>query len=169
MSVSNIQGSGRIQREELYRDLVFSLSRRSTCSRAAVGALVTAGNRILSMGYNGAPGGVDHCIDVGCLLGEDGRCKRTIHAEVNAILIAQSFQGMILGPRVLWCTHIPCLDCIKLCISAGIRQVYYWIHREYKDGSDIFLDSLPFNQSELDPTQMLITKKKVITLEQLRT
>ncbi len=57
---------------------------RSTCKRAAVGAVITRNNRILATGYNGAPEGEPHCLDVGCVI-RDNHCVRVFHAEINAI------------------------------------------------------------------------------------
>ena len=57
---------------------------RSTCKRAAVGAVITRNNRILATGYNGAPEGMRHCLDEGCAV-RDGHCIRAVHAEINAI------------------------------------------------------------------------------------
>ena len=51
--------------------------------------------RILATGYNGAPRGVAHCLDIGCLReqlgipsGERHELCRAIHAEQNAIIQA---------------------------------------------------------------------------------
>lgn len=61
---------------------------RSTCTRAQVGALIVDNdNRIIATGYNGAPSGEPHCIDIGCLE-QDGHCIRTVHAEENALMQA---------------------------------------------------------------------------------
>ncbi len=60
------------------------ISSRSTCKRAAVGAVIVKNNKILATGYNGAPAGEDHCEDVGCDVVDD-HCVRTRHAEINAI------------------------------------------------------------------------------------
>lgn len=57
---------------------------RSTCPRAAVGAVITIDNQIISTGYNGAPAGQPHCTDKGCIIVKD-HCQRAIHAEINAI------------------------------------------------------------------------------------
>jgi dCMP deaminase len=60
-----------------------------------VGAILVKEKRILSTGYNGAPSGVDHCLDVGCLReqknipsGERHELCRGSHAEQNAIVQA---------------------------------------------------------------------------------
>jgi dCMP deaminase len=103
-------------------DLAISLSRRSTCTRAKVGAVLVQKNRIVGMGYNGSPPGVGHCLDLGCLL-IDGRCRRTIHAEANAILSSKPL-GMGAG-LVLYSTHEPCCDCIKLAVGAMVEKIMY--------------------------------------------
>ncbi len=61
---------------------------RSTCIRRDVGAVIVKDKRILATGYNGAPSGLPHCLDVGCLReelkipsGERQEICRGIHAE----------------------------------------------------------------------------------------
>ena len=58
---------------------------RSTCPRAAVGAVIVKDNHIISTGYNGAVPGKPHCEDEGCNV-MDGHCQRAVHAEINAII-----------------------------------------------------------------------------------
>jgi dCMP deaminase len=66
------------------------VAQRSTCLRASVGAVIVRDRSILATGYNGAPAGMPHCLDVGCLIYEsrtpsgdiEQNCFRTIHAEV---------------------------------------------------------------------------------------
>ena len=43
------------------------VSSRSTCLRRQVGAVLVRDKHIISTGYNGAPRGVTHCLDMGCL------------------------------------------------------------------------------------------------------
>jgi len=80
--------------------------------------------RILATGYNGAPAGMDHCIDVGCLM-VDGHCVRTLHAEQNAIIQAAQFGVSTQGGQI-YITSNPCLNCAKAIINAGITKVWYW-------------------------------------------
>jgi dCMP deaminase len=68
-----------------------------------------------------------HCDDVGCLLRVvDGResCQRTLHAEQNA-LIQAAYHGVSVRDSVLYCTHQPCLLCVKMIMNAGIEEVRY--------------------------------------------
>jgi dCMP deaminase len=64
---------------------------------------------------------------VGCLIRVvDGRksCQRTLHAEQNAIIQA-AYHGVSVRGSVLYCTHQPCLLCVKMIINAGIEEVRY--------------------------------------------
>jgi len=53
--------------DEYFMDIVRLVSRRSTCLRRSVGAILVKDKRILATGYNGAPSGLRHCVEVGCL------------------------------------------------------------------------------------------------------
>ena len=50
--------------ETYFMDIAELVAKRSTCLRRAVGAVVVKDKRILSTGYNGAPTGIKHCIDI---------------------------------------------------------------------------------------------------------
>lgn len=100
-----------------------TVATRATCPRASVGCVLTRDRRILTTGYNGAPRGVAHCTEVGCLMVND-HCQRTTHAEANAIVQA-ALHGVSLEGATAYCTHHPCVNCVKLFISAGIRQIVY--------------------------------------------
>jgi dCMP deaminase len=96
-----------------------------------VGAILVKEKRILSTGYNGAPSGVDHCLDVGCLReqknipsGERHELCRGSHAEQNAIVQAAAY-GTSIQDAVLFCTNLPCSICIKMIINAGIKTIFY--------------------------------------------
>jgi dCMP deaminase len=97
--------------------LAKTASLRSTCSRRRVGAVVVSHDRLVSTGYNGSPSGLAHCDDVGCMM-EDGRCKRTIHAELNAVLRAPTGD-------TIYTTDQPCFECTKAIIAAGIRRIVF--------------------------------------------
>ena len=92
---------------------------------------------ILATGYNGAPAGMPHCLDVGCLIytsktpsGEtEENCFRTIHAEINAIAQAAK-NGANIRDADIYITHTPCIHCLKVLVNTGIRRVFY--EHEYK-------------------------------------
>ena len=58
---------GRPAWDTYFMDITVLVAKRSTCTRRAVGAVVVNDKRILTTGYNGAPSGVRHCGEVGCL------------------------------------------------------------------------------------------------------
>ena len=103
--------------------ITLQVARRSTCPRAAVGAVLVRDKRILTTGYNGAPRGLPHCTDAGCLM-VNGHCVRTLHAEQNAI-IQGALHGVDVSGSTLYVTHQPCLTCAKMIINAGIVEVVY--------------------------------------------
>ena len=112
-------------------DITELVAKRSTCTRREVGAVVIKNKRILSTGYNGAPSGVSHCIDIGCLRedlnvasGERHELCRGIHAEQNAIVQA-ALHGVSIDGATLFCTNLPCSICAKMIINAGIVEIYY--------------------------------------------
>ena len=100
-----------------------TVSTRATCPRASVGCVLVREHRILTTGYNGAPRGVSHCTDAGCMVVND-HCQRATHAEANAIVQA-ALHGVGLEGATAYCTHQPCVNCSKLLISAGVKQIVY--------------------------------------------
>ena len=109
--------------DEYFMQIARTVATRATCPRASVGCVLTRDRRILTTGYNGAPRGVAHCTEVGCSIVND-HCQRATHAEANAIVQA-ALHGVSLEGATAYCTHHPCVNCVKLFISAGIRQIVY--------------------------------------------
>ena len=117
--------------ETYFMEIASLVAKRSTCIRRSVGAILVKDKRILTTGYNGAPSGIKHCIDAGCLReqlhvasGERHELCRGIHAEQNAIIQA-AYHGASIKGATLFCTNLPCLICTKMLINAGIEQIYY--------------------------------------------
>lgn len=102
-------------------DIALMVKERSTCPRLHVGAVIVKDNRIKGTGYNGSAPGLEHCDDVGCLIIEN-RCKRTIHAEVNAILDTEPDERK---GATIYVTAQPCMECQKLIIASEISRVVY--------------------------------------------
>lgn len=94
-------------------------SRRSTCSRLSVGAVLARAGRVLSCGYNGAPAKLDHCQHE-----SDESCTVSVHAEANALISAGRF-GASTDGATLYLTHAPCVACSGLIINAGVRAVVF--------------------------------------------
>lgn len=121
----------RLSWDEYFMKIADLVSQRSTCLRRQVGCVVVRDKRILATGYNGAPSGLKHCEDVGCLRnklkipsGERQELCRALHAEQNAIIQAAQM-GVSLKDSVLYCTHQPCVLCAKMLINAGINKIIF--------------------------------------------
>ncbi len=128
---------------EYFMEIVELISRRSTCKRRQVGALIVKDKQILATGYNGAPKGCNHCIDIGCMRekmdipsGQRHELCRAIHAEQNAIVQAAN-SGTSIAGGTLYVTHQPCVLCAKMAINAGIQHIVY--KGEYPDELSIQL------------------------------
>lgn len=122
---------GRPSWVEYFMGITTLVAGRSTCTRRSVGAVIVKDKRILSTGYNGAPSGLAHCTETGCLRhrlqvpsGERHELCRGIHAEQNAIIQA-AYHGVSIRGADLFCTTQPCTICTKMIINAGIRTIYY--------------------------------------------
>jgi len=107
------------------------VSMRSTCLRRQVGAVTVKDKRILATGYNGAPSGLKHCLEVDCIRelqnipsGEKHELCRGLHAEQNAIIQA-ALHGIKIGGASLYTTHKPCILCTKMLINAGLKEIIY--------------------------------------------
>ncbi|NOQ55646.1 MAG: cytidine deaminase [Nanohaloarchaea archaeon] len=127
----------RISLEEYFMKIAHVVAERSTCFRNNVGAVIVKNKHIVSTGYNGAPRGIEHCLDIGCYRkehnvpsGQKHELCRAVHAEQNAIIQA-SLNGASTEDAVLFCTHSPCIICAKMIINAKIKKVYY--ANEYAD------------------------------------
>lgn len=115
---------------EYFMRMAYLVSTRSTCLRRRVGAVLVRERRLLSTGYNGAPTGIRHCAEVGCLReklnvpsGERHELCRGLHAEQNAIIQAALF-GVSTKGATLYCTTQPCIICTKMLINAGIVEIF---------------------------------------------
>jgi dCMP deaminase len=105
------------------------VAKRATCLRRSVGAVLVKDKKILATGYNGAPSGLAHCSQTGCIRekmkipsGERHELCRGLHAEQNVLLQAALY-GVGTKDSVIYITNQPCVICAKMLINAGIREV----------------------------------------------
>jgi len=117
--------------DEYFMAIAELVSSRSTCLRRKVGAVIVKDKRILATGYNGAPTGLPHCLDIGCLReklhipsGERQELCRGLHAEQNAILQAATNSRITLKGSVIYVTCQPCITCAKMIVNAGIKKIF---------------------------------------------
>jgi dCMP deaminase len=126
------------------------VANRSTCLRRHVGAILVKDKRILATGYNGAPSGMKHCEEVGCIRentsvpsGERHELCRGLHAEQNVIIQAAHY-GIPISGSILYCTNKPCVICTKMIINAGIIKIYY------EEGYDDYLSDQMIAEAGLE-------------------
>ena len=96
------------------------------------GAVIVDGNRrIVGVGYNGFPRGVED--DEWRYTDRSIKYSLTVHAETNAIakLARSNESGM---DATMFVTHSPCLDCAKLIYQSGINHVLYRNSYRSEDG-----------------------------------
>lgn len=109
----------RMSRDAYFMAIAEAASRRSTCVRRAVGAVVVdQTGRILSTGYNGSPQGYPHCETL-CGPDPQNPCEWSVHAEINALLFAENREP----DKTLYVTASPCRQCALAIANAGIARV----------------------------------------------
>lgn len=143
--------------EEYFLELADLVASRSTCLRRQVGAVLVKNDRIISTGYNGAPRGLGHCLELGCLResmqipsGQRYELCKGVHAEQNAIINA-AYYGVSTQGTVLYCTTQPCIICARMIINAGIVKV---VHRggDFDDQLSVqFLQEAGIELVEISP------------------
>jgi dCMP deaminase len=118
-----------------FMDIANMVSKRSNCSSRQVAAVIVKDKRIISTGYNGTPRGTKNCDEGGC-----GRCWARAHGQVQAgtqldectcshgeenAIVQSAYHGVCIKDSTLYSTFSPCLQCTKMIINAGIREVVY--------------------------------------------
>jgi dCMP deaminase len=133
--------------DEYFLKLAMLVSERATCPRMHCGCVLVKDKRILSTGYNGSIPGDAHCEDEGCII-EDNHCIRTIHAEMNALLQC-SIHGVSTKGATAYVTNMPCTNCAKALIAAGIVEIVIFSDyhntraEEFLDKAKVKLRRLP--------------------------
>ncbi|MEB3885964.1 dCMP deaminase family protein [Lyngbya sp. CCY1209] len=137
---------------------------RSTCLAFPVGAVIVKDRQILATGYNGSPSGSVHCTAQGYCYPGLSSCdasktlpSRAVHAEANAIAQAAK-HGISCTGASIYVTLEPCISCLKLIISAGIKEVYY--ETVFNSGDKLMVRDLFVNDG-------LVTLKQIKLSEEI--
>ncbi|OGL40101.1 MAG: cytidine deaminase [Candidatus Schekmanbacteria bacterium RIFCSPHIGHO2_02_FULL_38_11] len=116
---------------EYFMEIALLVRKRSTCIRRQIGCVIVSDKKIMATGYNGAPSGLRHCLDMGCLRekmgipsGQRHELCRALHAEQNAIIQA-AISGINIKGSTIFCTHFPCSLCAKMLINVKASKIYY--------------------------------------------
>ena len=117
--------NGYISWDEYFMGVAALSAMRSKDPNSQVGAcIVSSDNKILSMGYNGFPCGCSDDAFPWAREGEplDTKYLYVTHGELNAIL---NYRGGSLEGAKIYVTRVPCNECAKAIIQAGIKTVIY--------------------------------------------
>lgn len=142
--------------DEYFMALAYLSSKRSKDPNTKVGAcIVDKNNRILSIGYNGAPNGFD---DKEFPWQREGEFLNTkyafvVHAERNAIL---NFQGnrKSFEDAKIYVTEFPCNECAKELVQSGIKEVIY-LSDKYHDTDSSKASRMILDKCNITYRQML--------------
>jgi dCMP deaminase len=142
----------------MFMQIAKTVAMRSTCHRLNVGAvLVSRDHNILSIGYNGAPEGRDHCQGSVCSYMTEAGC-RVIHAEANALMRDRLGGGRDAS---LYITHSPCMECAALILnhSRPIANIYYEVEYRNTTPVDRLIQDFEGGIFRLSPSGYLLDRK----------
>ncbi len=130
----------RIDWDDYFISTALLISCRSSCNRLHVGCILVKNNRIISSGYNGFLPGSLH-ISIIKTDGNNNNEQATVHAECNAIADCAT-RGVDTNSAIAYITHYPCINCFKMLVASGIKEIKY-LH-DYKNDKniEILLDNM---------------------------
>lgn len=106
--------------DKLYMDLAIRVAEESYCVRKKVGTVIVDKHGVILIGYNGTASGSDNTCEL-----EDGTTDpEVLHSEMNAFSKALRV-GMSTVGATLYVTLLPCLECAKMVVQAGVSRVVY--------------------------------------------
>jgi len=132
---------------QVFLNIAKEFTKLSKCQSHQVCALFVKDNRIISTGINGSPAGLANCNDLfpdKNQIHENKEIRSShhvfsdsfeIHAEMNGILFA-ALNGINLTGCEVYCTIIPCLNCLKHLVALKIKKIYYLDTYDFPDYTD---------------------------------
>lgn len=111
--------------DDYFTTLAFLISNRSSCERLQVGCVLVKDTRVISVGYNGFIAGYPHNSIV-----INNHEQATVHAEQNCITDCAK-RGINVEGATAYITHYPCINCMKILVSSGIKNIKYY--NDYKN------------------------------------
>ena len=146
--------------EEYFMAVAKLSANRSKDPSTQVGAcIVSDDKKILSLGYNGMPIGMN---DENAPWDRDGEYLNTkypyvCHSELNAILNAR---GINLTGTTLYVTLFPCNECAKAIIQSGIKKVIYESDK-YADTDGTKASKIMFDECGIEYIKYETKNKKI--------
>lgn len=164
MKKINKQRKDYLSWDEYFMGIAKLSSMRSKDPNTQIGAcIVGEDNRILSIGYNGAPNGYSDDVFPWERIGNhlDTKYFFVCHAEMNAIVNFRGSRKELEGARV-YVDMFPCNECAKIIIQSGIKEVIYSKSYDYDNHSDEMEASIRmFNQCGVKFRQISVPGKEI--------
>jgi len=165
-SMINKQRKNYLNWDEYFMAIARLSSMRSKDPNTQVGACIVGhDNRILSIGYNGAPNGFDDkefpWEREGSVM--DTKYAYVCHGEMNAILNYRGSRKDLEGAKI-YVDLFPCNECAKLIIQSGIKEVIYMTDK-YKNTDEIKVSKKMLNECGVSIRQLEIDKTIDIILK----
>ena len=129
--------------DEYFKEMVCVTAKRSSCKRLNVGCILVKDNRIIAQGYNGFLPGCPHKSMV-----RNNHEQATVHAEQNTIADCAKRTVSCFGSTA-YITHYPCINCAKILLASGIKEIKYI--NDYKNDElvAIFADQCNVNIKQI--------------------
>jgi dCMP deaminase len=109
----------RISWNEYFSEFAKLTAKRSPCNRLNVGCILVKDNRVIATGYNGFLPNAPHESII-----RDNHEQATVHAEQNCIADCAK-RGVNTLNSSAYITHYPCINCYKILVASGIKEIYY--------------------------------------------
>lgn len=159
--------------DRYFFNIAYGVANNSKCMSRKIGAVIAKDKYIISTGYNGAPRGCKDCCEkeefppttegrgyvlcfhfykqcprkqLGFQSGEGLHLCPAAHAEMNAIAIAAKLGHSVEGCSLYLNTFcLPCRECAKVIINAGIVEVVSFSEEAYEKegvtGKDLLIEA----------------------------
>ena len=148
--------------DEYFMAIAKLSSMRSKDPSTQVGAcIVGLDNRILSIGYNGAPNGFSDSIFPWSRTGDmlNTKYAYVCHAEMNAILNYRGSRKELENAKI-YVDLFPCNECAKLIVQSGIKEVLF-LSDKFKDKNGNLLETDSVKASKKMFEECGVTYKEV--------
>jgi len=145
--------------DEYFMGVALLSANRSKDPNTQVGAcIVSVDNRILSIGYNGSPKGLDDDDMPWDRVGDFKETKYAYvcHSELNAIL---NYKGDLSNTKI-YVTLFPCNECAKVIVQSGIKEVIY-LSDKYSDLDSTIVSKRIFDEVGIIYRQYNKSDKKI--------
>lgn len=163
---TNKKRENYINWDEYFMAIAKLSAMRSKDPSTQVGAcIVSNDNRILSIGYNGAPNGFDDNIFPWGREGENLNTKYpyVCHAELNAILNYRGSKKDLESAKI-YVDLFPCNECAKIIIQSGIKEVIY-LSDKYATSENNIASRRLFDECNVKYSKINLKNEREIKIE----